>query len=381
MTRLGQTLLIRLAAASLCLSSLAFADHQGNLVNVHDDNITLIGELVTISFGFQDQNKNADRCDQSDCPGEGGFSASGAAGSFASSLGSRIGLARGRNSNSARGGSAGADTDGFSRWSPFLMADSADTDKQQTRRGLAYAQDSEALLLGVDYQLHPDVRGGISLSSLKADTVIAGKEGDASSDTLMLGFHGSKYWGDTFLDTLASVGQIDLDSVRHSSTGSYRGATQGKFHSAEAALGHFFGWQGLTLTPSLRIFHLRGKLDDYSEQPLTGSGALSYRDLHFESLNLRGALQLDYAVSTNFGVVIPGLYIAYHREFGDVEALKTRSGIKHISDKPEQNYGSARLSLSLQLRHGRSVFAAFEKVIAHSLLDQKSFTAGLRLEL
>ena len=381
MTRLGQTLLIRLAAVSFCLAPLTFADHQNNLVSVHDGSISLIDELITISIDLQDRNRNAEHCGQPDCPSESTFSASAAAGSFAGSLGSRIGQARGQNSNSARGGSAGADTGDFSRWSPFLVADPTDTDKQRTRRGQAYAQDSEALLLGFDYQLRPDVRGGVSLSFLTADTVIAGNEGDASSDTLLLGFHGSKYWGDTFLDALASVGQIDLDSVRRSSTGSYSGTTQGKFHSAEAALGHFFGWQGLTLTPSLRIFHLRGKLDDYSEKPLTGGGALSYRDQHFESLNLRSALQLDYVVLTNFGVVIPSLYIAYHREFGDAETLTTRSGIKHIGDKPEQNYGAARLSLSFQLRHGRSVFAGFEKAIAHGLLDQESFVAGVRLEL
>lgn len=56
MTRLGQTLLIGLAAVSLCPSPLTFADHQNNLVSVHDGSISLTDELITISTGLQDRS-------------------------------------------------------------------------------------------------------------------------------------------------------------------------------------------------------------------------------------------------------------------------------------------------------------------------------------
>lgn len=77
MTRLGQTLLIRLAAVSLCLAPLTFADRQNNLVSVHDGNIiSLIDGLIAISIGLQDRNRNAERRGQPDCPSESTFSAS-----------------------------------------------------------------------------------------------------------------------------------------------------------------------------------------------------------------------------------------------------------------------------------------------------------------
>ncbi len=183
MTRLGQTLLIQLSLASLCIAPLAFADHQDNLISIHDDNITLIDELITISLGLQGTRNSADRCGQSDCPSDAAFSASTAAGGLAGSLGSRIDQARGQSGKSNNlGGSASADDSG--RWSPFVAADIGETDKKQTTRGQAYTQDSEAFLLGFDYQLRPDLRGGASLSSLQADTVIAGEEGEASSGIL-----------------------------------------------------------------------------------------------------------------------------------------------------------------------------------------------------
>lgn len=56
MTRLGQTLLIGLAAVSFCLAPLTFADHQNNLVSVHDGSISLIDELITISIDLQDRS-------------------------------------------------------------------------------------------------------------------------------------------------------------------------------------------------------------------------------------------------------------------------------------------------------------------------------------
>ncbi|MBB3046275.1 uncharacterized protein YhjY with autotransporter beta-barrel domain [Litorivivens lipolytica] len=375
-----------IALAMLIFDPFAIADHEDNLISVHDDNITLVNDLIVI--GGQSGNG---RCGQADCPSIASLSSVGKGTSKAvGALGGRIDQARGSSNKQfsiisrlpKKGGSAGADSGDFSPWSPFLVADTSDTDHRQTERTQAYNQDTHIGMLGMDFRARRNLIIGATVNHMRSETVIAEQGGSADSDTNILGIHTSSYWGNTFVDGLITHGEIDIDLVRNSSTGSYATETEGKFHSAEVTVGHFFGSEQVTLTPSLRAFHIRGELDDFEETALIGGGgALAYNTQHFESLNLRAALQFDYVFLTDFGTVTPRLYVAYYHEFSDAQAAGTKSGLKQFSDKPEQNYGAARFSLALQLPRGVAAFVSLERAFEHYQMDQESLALGCRVEL
>lgn len=283
-----------------------------------------------------------------------------------------------------QGGAAGADSDigASGRLSPFVVLDSTDSERRATASARAYDQDANSLILGFDYRLDNNLIAGATLSYVDAETELDNDQGSSDSESLILGLHASRYWGNTYLDGLLTYGQIDLDIERVSPGGRFDGSTDGDFHAAELALGHLFNHKQWSITPSVRLLHVRGSLDGYSEVSTTGGfGAISYNEQKFESLNARAALQADYVVLTDWGVLVPSLYAAYHHEHIGANAVTTTVGLKQIGEDPAKNYKVARINLAAQFKHGLSGFLSYERLADHEFLDRDTATLGFRYEL
>ena len=190
------------------------------------------------------------------------------------------------------------------------------------------------------------------------------------SDSLILGFHASKYWGDTYLDALLTYGQIDLDVERSSGFSQFDSSTDGDFHSAELAFGHLFNHRSWTITPSVRLLNVRGNIDGYTEKVVSGGGAITYEDQKFDSLNARASLQADYVFLADWGVLIPSIYFAYHHEYAEADAVTTNNGLRQFGEDPVSNYRAGRLNLAAQFKRGFSGFISYERLIDHELLDR-----------
>lgn len=299
---------------------------------------------------------------------------------------SGFGLNRNRSASltPALGGAASADSDISSsgRLSPFAVIDSSDSERKATTTSRAYDQDANTVILGVDYRLNSDLIAGATLSYLDSDTDLDNDQGSSDNETIVLGLHASKYWGDTYLDALLTYGQIDLDVERVSPGGRFDGSTDGDVHSAELALGRLINHEQWSISPSVRLLHARGALDGYTEVNTSGgTGAVSYREQKFESLNARAAIQGDYVVLTNWGVLVPSLYFAYHHEYIDADAVTTTAGLKQFSDDPARNYRVGRLNIAAQFKRGLSGFLSYERLINHEFLDRDTVALGVRYEL
>lgn len=282
------------------------------------------------------------------------------------------------------GGAASADSDISSsgRLSPFAVLDSSDTERKATTISRAYDQDANTVILGFDYRVAGDLIAGATLSYLDSETDLDNDQGSSDNETIVLGLHASKYWGDTYLDALLTYGQIDLDIERVSPGGRFDGSTDGDFHSAELALGRMINHKQWSVSPSLRLQHVRGALDSYTEVNTTGgTGAISFREQKFESLNARAAIQTDYVVLTDWGVLVPSLYFAYHHEYIGAGAVTTTAGLKQFSDDPARNYRVGRLNLAAQFKRGLSGFLSYERLINHEFLDRDTVALGVRYEL
>lgn len=355
----------------------------------------------------QTQTQTQDECqtffnpqteqEEESCPDQTGSSTRAQTTDFLGNLNDRIlqqrssfGVNRNRNT-APRGGAASADSDigASGRLSSFVVVDGGETDRRATNAGLAYEQDANALILGIDYRLRADLIAGATISYLRSDTDYDDNRGEVDNDTYILGFHASKYWGDIYLDALLTYGQLDLDIERVSSSTEYEGSTDGDFHSAELAAGRMFNHRQWSITPSVRLLHVRGELDSYSE---TTSAAFapppqSYDDQKFDSLNARAALQVDYVVLTGWGVLLPSLYFAYNHEHLGADKVNASAGgafpftTEQIGDDPIKNYKLGRLNLAAQFKGGLSGFLSYERLIDHERLDRDTVALGVRYEL
>lgn len=343
------------------------------------------------------QSQSESSSSSKNCPDQTGSSTQAQTVDFVGGLNDRIsqqrtgfGINRNRTTSALapQGGAASADSDiaDSGRLSPFVVLDSSESDRRATNAGLAYEQDSNSLILGIDYRLSRDFIAGATLSYLSSETDLDNNQGGTDNDTYILGFHASKYWGDTYFDALVTYGQLDLDVERIVGATTFDGSTDGNFHSAELAAGRLFNHKQWSITPSLRLLHVRGDIDGYTETT-TGFGPLTYEDQKFDSLNARAALQADYVVLTDWGVLVPSFYLAYHHEHLGADKVVTNTGgpfpfiFEQIGDDPAKNYKVARINLAAQFKRGLSGFLSYERLADHEFLDRDAVALGFRYEL
>ncbi len=388
---------IGFASCALLLAGQSFADHKdcGTYTEPQPPGPTSPPpqEFDSTSEGstVQRATENGTATERPECADQTGSSTREQTVDFVGGLNDRITQARGsfgsKRSRTAalgqpKGGAAGAD--GISdakRWSPFVVIDSSNADRRATGISRAYEQDAEILILGTDYRLQEDLIVGTTLNYVSSDTEFDDNQGKSESDTIILGFHASKYWGATYLDALLAYGQIDIDVERSSSFGQFSSTTDGDFHSAELAFGHLFNRNRWTITPSVRLLNVRGSIDGYSEQASSGSGAITYEEQKFDSLNARASLQADYVFLTDWGVLIPSVYFGYHHEYAEADAVTTSTGLRQIGEDPARNYRAGRINLAAQFKRGLSSFISYERLIDHKLLDRDTVVIGARVEL
>ncbi|MBB3046273.1 uncharacterized protein YhjY with autotransporter beta-barrel domain [Litorivivens lipolytica] len=382
------------ASCALLLAGQGFADHKecgtsGEYVGPNEPNnqeFTTEQDVATARVSEEPQF-----VERTECADQTGSSTREQTTDFVGSLNDRITQARGsfgskRNRTASlgqpKGGAASADGIGDDgRWSPFVVLDSSDSDRRATTISRAYEQDADILVLGADYRWTDDIIAGATLSYLSSETDYDDQSGEVESESIILGFHASKYWGETYLDALLSYGQLDLDIERSSGFSEFDSSTDGAFHSAEVAFGHMFSHRSWTITPSVRLLNVRGEIDGYTEDVVSGSGAITYEDQKFDSLNARAAIQADYVLLADWGVLIPSLYFAFHHEFAEADAVVTNNGLRQFGDDPVSNYRAGRINLAAQFKRGFSGFITYERLIDHELLDRDTVVIGARVEL
>ncbi len=286
---------------------------------------------------------------------------------------------------SALGGAASADSDIASsgRFSPFVVADGSRTDKRATLSARGYEQDAQTLVLGFDYRIDADLVAGATLNYMSSDTDIDGNAGGAETDNLVLGLHGSKYWGDTYLDALVTYGQIDIDTERVLNATQFNGSTDGSFHSAEIALGQMMRHKQWSITPTVRLLHVRGEIDAYTEKSNTATTS-RYASQQFDSFSARASVQADYVFLMNWGVLIPSLYLAYNHEHlgaDNITVVNSGTTVQQAGEDPAKNFKVVRLNLAAQFKRGLSGFLSYERLANHELLDRDSVALGFRYEL
>lgn len=297
---------------------------------------------------------------------------------------------------------AAAGDSGFDRLGIFVNGNIGFGDRRTTLNEAGYNQDTHGMTTGVDYRFTEHFLLGTAFSYNNARTGYTGNLGNMETDSFSGALYGSFFTDNGFfVDGIFSGSHADYASNRNiqysiptdptfSGNTVATGKNQGDEFNFAMTSGFNFNKGGLTITPQVRVDYTSSSVDALNEQG--GEGwALHIDQQAFESLQTAAGLQLAYAISLPWAVIIPTARAEYIHEFqndsrnirafylGDGNVNKAFFNI--ATDNPDRDFIVAGAGLSAQFAHGISAFVNYDTVQAHSYVNNHNFSGGIRLEL
>jgi len=265
--------------------------------------------------------------------------------------------------------------------------------------------------LGADYRLSDAlVVGallGIDHSELKFDADTAGggfnpgdNEGGTRSDNFFLNVYSSYSVTDNFyVDGTIGAGYTDYTFDRNvilQNTArafavdvAATGETHGFEYSLSAGAGYDFYKGALSIGPYVRVNYARSHIQGFTEDDRNGTGMNMFvGDAMAQSTTSVVGVQASYAISQDWGVILPQFRFEVEHEFEDDPRFVTSSMAQSnanatfatSSDAPDRNYYNLGVGLLMILPNGWMPFLDAEMLLGYKDFDRQRYTAGLRAE-
>lgn len=307
-------------------------------------------------------------------------------------------------SDAGDGGSeAGAE---FSRWGFFASGTIGRGDRDDATDTPGYEFDTQGLTAGVDYRYSDQLVFGGALGYNRNDTDVNGDQGRLETSGYSASFYGTWYQGDAwYADAVLTFGHNSYDvsrriryqigtgpnavAVDQTATGSPDG-TQTQFALSG---GRDFSRGAWTFGPYARATLTRIDFDGYTERMSNPGGpggglamVVDSRDL--KSLEGVVGAKASYAMSTNWGILMPHVQVEWLHEFeDDPDAIATRflndptgTAILITPDAIDKDYLNLGIGLSGVFANGRSAFLYYERRAGERDYTQDSLALGVRIE-
>lgn len=293
----------------------------------------------------------------------------------------------------------------FSRWSFFLSGNFGRGEKRVTERETGFKFNSWSLTGGVDYRYSDTLVFGVAAGYNNNETDLRGSDGTLDSTGYSMSLYSTWYRQQSFyLDSVLTLGRNDFDLQRSISftltgpegTTTYNQSARSKVDGNQLAFaisaGRDFTHDGWTFGPYVRATLARQKIDSFTETivlPGLGSG-LAFR-VDERSLSSRSGVlggKINYAKSTNWGILLPHFQIEYQREFQDdeqdvvVRLLHDPGATPFVlrGDPVDRNFLNIGLGLSAVFANGRSAFIFYERTSGLANQKRENIALGLRIE-
>ncbi|OUS12028.1 hypothetical protein A9Q89_07075 [Gammaproteobacteria bacterium 53_120_T64] len=329
-----------------------------------------------------------------------GFSASGLLpGSAAQSLAAN-GWAT---SSGMRGGAAGDEGLG-SALGGFINASYGTGDRDATGRADGFDFDSYDVMVGVDYRLGNDLVLGAALNYYEVDsdfdtsTTVSG--GGVDADGWGASIYASWYKESFYFDAIAGFSQTDYDVERsilipnNNAGGSAisetaKGRPESTDYTFSLGGGYNMNRGALDYGPYFRATYSNVDMDGYQESGAETSGLnLRVNGEEWESLTTVLGAQFSYAMSRDFGVLLPNARLGWVHQFENDAVEMTavyvddpRNNILRAStDDADEDYAELSLGLSAVFKGGMQGFFNYETLIGFDDLTSHLFTVGVRSE-
>ncbi|MCP5306905.1 MAG: autotransporter domain-containing protein [Chromatiaceae bacterium] len=337
--------------------------------------------------------------------GVGGFSARGLTFNFdgQSIAAGDIADAMLRELNSANGG--GASSDGgvdFGRWGVFVNGTVGSGDRDETDNVAGYEFDTVSLTVGADYRYNDNLIAGVAVGYSNNDTDLDANGGGVEADSYNLSLYGT-YFDEAglYVDGMLSYGRSNFDQKRNIryTIGSVnvdqtaKADFDGTEWSASLGGGYSFSRGPLTFGPTVRLEYIKTDVDAFDEKMSDPNAAGGGWATHIESQDLSSFTsqiggEVSYAISTNWGVLLPNAQLQWVHEFEDNSGNVVGHYLQDTSstsfslpvDDLDQNYFNMTLGVSAQFAQGRSAFIYYRQLLGYDDLDAYTVGGGLRLE-
>lgn len=320
----------------------------------------------------------------------------------------------------ARGGPAAgysSGQEGGMEWGGFSLlvnarGESFDRDREAVDEELGYEGDSYALEIGLDYRVSDRlVLGGLlgvqrTDSDFDADApgrnfTPASDQGGTESDNVNLTLFGSYNVTDAFyVEGTLGAGFSDYEfrrsAIFQESTRAVAqtamnatGDSEGTEYSASIGAGYDFYSAAWSFGPYVKLNYTHSSVDGYTESDSANTGlAMRIGDNDRTSLTSVLGVQGSYAISTDFGVVVPQARVEYEHEFDNDPSTVSQSFVQDSAgtafslrgDKPDRDYYNVGASVVLILPNGWIPYLDYEQLISYNDLQRRRLTAGLRVE-
>ena len=292
---------------------------------------------------------------------------------------------------------AAAGDDSFDRLGIFVNGNIGFGDRRTTSNEAGYKLNTHGVTAGVDYRFTDNFLLGTAFGYNNATSGYYNNLGNMEADSYSGAIYGSFYTeGGFFVDGIfsgshnnyASNRQIQYSLSTETINTNALGNNQGEEFNVAMTSGYNFNFGGLTVTPQIRVDYTTSQVDALNEQG--GQGwALHVDQQQFESLQTAPGLQLAYAISLPWAVIMPMARAEYIHEFKNnsrnistyfiQDSSQTRFNI--LTDNPDRDYIIASAGMSAQFAHGISAFVNYDTVQAQSYANNHNFTGGVRMEL
>ncbi len=292
----------------------------------------------------------------------------------------------------------------FGRLGLFIQGDIHMGERDETELESGFDFDAWSLSLGGDYRFSDRLWAGaaVSFGSAEVDYDLDGGNTDIDNWTLAV-YSGWSITENLYLDGMISYGQSDISTNRNVSYvdagGSFdsrhEGDTDGDQIFVGLNAGYVLNRGSWRFGPVASLAYLDGDIDGFTETSRgEASQAWNYAvdDQDFKSLRISVGAQADYILNTSFGVIIPGIRVAFVSEQEDgeeevsmrlvnnpfLESELVSDQIVVTTDKKDSSYLDSSFNLSGQFIMGFSGYFSYQFYSSFDDYSRDSFTIGLR---
>ena len=301
------------------------------------------------------------------------------------------------------GGSAGADSSlDFGRLGIFINGTISDGDKDRTANTQGFDFDTLGITVGADYRFTDQLILGAAVGYINNDIDLDANGGTIDTDGYSLSLYGTYYHDQgLFLDGLITYGSNDYDQRRNirynidavSVEQAAFSDFDGDQWSAAFGGGYNFNRGALSFGPTGRLEYVSADVDGYSEtmsNPTADGGGWATRvsDQDKDSFTLQLGGGVAYAISQNWGVLVPRANLEWVHEFIDDDEFVNGSFLQDptgtsfdlFTDRVDTDYFNLRVGVSAQFAKGTSAYLDYRKLLGYSDLDIDAFSAGVRMD-
>jgi len=295
-----------------------------------------------------------------------------------------------------RGGSAGEDAFGGSRFGAFVTGSITTGDKDAADGLDGYDFDSQMLTLGVDYRVSNTVFLGVALGLGEATSESDAGRSEFDSDTVGVSFYGNWYpKKNVYVDWVVGYSGNDYDSTRRINFGSgasavssvASGDTEGHQVSLSASLGWETAINKWMITGYGRAGYIESTIDGYDETDSAGL-ALSLDQQIVRTVPVSLGSNIERVFSVPFGVLIPQLELEWVKDLNDGERKVTAAFVNapeagsftSNTATPDSDYIEASLSLTALFKGGMMAYFRYGTELSHDDYSVSTIEAGGRME-